>query len=272
MPEYYFTKDELYHHGIKGQKWGVRRFQNPDGSLTSEGMKRYGGGARAEYKNRVGIAKANYKAKDRAIQDDYFKKLEGIEKNYKRGQKLSDKDYARERKLDDKATAAWEANKQKYKAEKKAARDEYKQSDEYKERQAKLKKAAKIGAAAVGTALVAYGGYKLYKNKAKDKTYEKALDYGRDYYEKLFYKNAAASGKSLRKSNEATGHALNKTIAARRYYKEGDYHNARANRLSAEQWLKDAKKYENLADNAKSRASAADSQWRKYSKKYFIGR
>lgn len=34
--------DELYHHGIKGQKWGVRRFQNPDGSLTSAGKKRYG--------------------------------------------------------------------------------------------------------------------------------------------------------------------------------------------------------------------------------------
>lgn len=33
---------ELYHHGIKGQKWGVRRYQNPDGSLTAEGMRRYG--------------------------------------------------------------------------------------------------------------------------------------------------------------------------------------------------------------------------------------
>lgn len=34
--------DELYHHGIKGQKWGIRRFQNPDGSLTAEGKRRYG--------------------------------------------------------------------------------------------------------------------------------------------------------------------------------------------------------------------------------------
>lgn len=33
--------DELYHHGIKGQKWGVRRFQNKDGSLTNAGKKRY---------------------------------------------------------------------------------------------------------------------------------------------------------------------------------------------------------------------------------------
>lgn len=33
---------ELYHHGIKGQRWGVRRFQNSDGSLTNAGKSRYG--------------------------------------------------------------------------------------------------------------------------------------------------------------------------------------------------------------------------------------
>ena len=36
---YCVSTDELYHHGIKGQKWGVRRFQNSDGSLTSAGKK-----------------------------------------------------------------------------------------------------------------------------------------------------------------------------------------------------------------------------------------
>jgi len=31
----------IKHHGIKGQRWGIRRFQNEDGSLTSQGKKRY---------------------------------------------------------------------------------------------------------------------------------------------------------------------------------------------------------------------------------------
>ncbi len=34
--------NELQHHGIKGQRWGIRRYQNSDGSLTDEGKKRYG--------------------------------------------------------------------------------------------------------------------------------------------------------------------------------------------------------------------------------------
>ena len=34
--------DELVHYGIKGQKWGRRRYQNKDGSLTPAGRERYG--------------------------------------------------------------------------------------------------------------------------------------------------------------------------------------------------------------------------------------
>lgn len=38
---YKYYSDELYHHGIQGQKWGIRRYQNPDGSLTPAGRMRY---------------------------------------------------------------------------------------------------------------------------------------------------------------------------------------------------------------------------------------
>lgn len=37
---------ELCHHGILGQRWGIRRFQNPDGSVTAAGAKRYQTGKR----------------------------------------------------------------------------------------------------------------------------------------------------------------------------------------------------------------------------------
>lgn len=45
MQDYMITRDSsddsLEHFGIKGQKWGVRRFENADGTLTAEGKKRY---------------------------------------------------------------------------------------------------------------------------------------------------------------------------------------------------------------------------------------
>lgn len=63
----------LKHHGIKGQKWGVRRYQNADGSLTAEGKRRYsvdGGGLKEKAirvyntaKEKVGKATDYYKEK-----------------------------------------------------------------------------------------------------------------------------------------------------------------------------------------------------------------
>lgn len=41
-------KNELYHWGIKGMKWGVRRYQNKDGTLTAAGRKHYGDGNAGE--------------------------------------------------------------------------------------------------------------------------------------------------------------------------------------------------------------------------------
>ena len=61
--------DYLQHWGIKGQKWGVRRFENPDGTLTEEGKIRYG----VSGNNRNGNAKL-----DKAFQKD-SKKLAKLE-------------------------------------------------------------------------------------------------------------------------------------------------------------------------------------------------
>ena len=50
---YRSDEDYLQHHGVKGQKWGIRRYQNEDGSLTAEGRDKYsqqGWEARQMYK------------------------------------------------------------------------------------------------------------------------------------------------------------------------------------------------------------------------------
>ena len=62
--------NELYHHGILGQKWGVRRYQNADGSLTAKGIKRYK--ARAE----------KYKARAEKYLDKNANKLNKLKKQY----------------------------------------------------------------------------------------------------------------------------------------------------------------------------------------------
>lgn len=68
------TASTLAHYGIKKQKWGVRRFQNPDGTLTEEGRRRYGVGAAA---SRAYEKSARYKAKS----DTYaFKSRRALDK------------------------------------------------------------------------------------------------------------------------------------------------------------------------------------------------
>lgn len=71
MPNYYVAgipySSELYHFGILGQKWGIRRYQNTDGTLTAAGKDRYYKKANKFYKT----------------SEDYSNKAEEARKNLK---------------------------------------------------------------------------------------------------------------------------------------------------------------------------------------------
>lgn len=62
----------LSHHGIKGQKWGIRRYQNADGTLTAEGLKRYG---YTMSKPKKDISKLNDNKKFKIAKKQYAKDL-----------------------------------------------------------------------------------------------------------------------------------------------------------------------------------------------------
>lgn len=72
---------EFYHHGIKGQKWGIRRFQNKDGSLTPAGEKHRDG---LNNKTQRALNKALFNRTEREdlTTKKYDKKFEALKKKY----------------------------------------------------------------------------------------------------------------------------------------------------------------------------------------------
>lgn len=82
----YEMTNELYHFGIKGQKWGIRRYQNFDGSYTQAGMKRYN-----KSKEKYDKSKARY---DAAKKSGDKTELTNARLQLKKDERQLKKDYA----------------------------------------------------------------------------------------------------------------------------------------------------------------------------------
>lgn len=86
------TKNELYHFGVKGQKWGLRQWQNKDGSLTEAGRKHYGYGSGVSTRKEKWIAfkDAKQKYKLTGNKDQYKQSVKKIENEYSKNNKALD--------------------------------------------------------------------------------------------------------------------------------------------------------------------------------------
>ena len=89
-----YEEEYLAHHGTKGQRWGVRRFQNSDGSLTAAGKLRYSVGNGGRSISKKVDPKSAAKLKKRQVKE--AAKIERLKikeaaKNEKRKEKLEEK-------------------------------------------------------------------------------------------------------------------------------------------------------------------------------------
>lgn len=159
-----FYPDYLMHYGVKGMKWGHRkRYYDASGNLNARGIKKY--------------AQKGY------AQDSY-------NSNKTRAGKVYDKvtnahNYGGKMMYNMSSNKANKARAEKYVADQQAKKDARNTPEAKAARKEKAKKAAKVGAAVAGTALAAYGAYKL-NEYVKTKNGEIAAKRGVEEADKLF--------------------------------------------------------------------------------------
>lgn len=196
-------KDELYHFGVKGMKWGVRRYQNEDGSLTSLGKKR-----------------------DKMLSDRKIAKRNSTTSN------IVNAEYSRREFEDAKTRLKLENQKNKSKRQQDLEKKYLKQGFTKDEAEIKAYNRAKtetILKVAGGIALASAAAYVAYKHydKVTDRVFEKGSKIGRltndgseptnrafygfvnkhdkDRYEGLYGKTLGANGTVYRKAMRAAG-------------------------------------------------------------------
>ena len=196
-------EDELYHFGVKGMKWGVRRYQNEDGSLTSFGKKRdkmlSDRKTAKKHSTTSNMVKAEYSRRE--FEDAKTRlKLENQKKKSKRQQDL-------EKKYIDQGFAKDEAEIKAY-------------------NRAKTETILKVAGGIALASAAAYVAYKHY-DKVTDRVFEKGSEIGRltnngseptnrafygfvnkhdkDRYEGLYGKTLGANGPVYRKAMRAAG-------------------------------------------------------------------
>ena len=141
------TENELYHFGVKGMKWGARRNRANLGGNGSFRTRRLQRAVNANNRDVKSLKSAGYKKEAAAVKA------------------VGDKNRA--------------------KLAKSQARDAARNTPEAKARREKIKKAAIIGTAVVGTTLAAYGTYKAskyLKEKAGKLSYESGKKYANEHF------------------------------------------------------------------------------------------